>query len=40
MMFEPGNDDLITLANIAASPSLGNKIDAFRGAAHKNDFAG
>src|ERR1700733_297507 len=40
VMLEPRDDDLIALANIAPSPSLGNKVDAFRSAAHKNDFAG
>ena len=38
MMLEPGDNDLIILLDIAASPTLRDQIDALGRPAHKDDF--
>ena len=40
VMFEPGDDDLVVFFNVAMTPTLGDKVDTFSGAANKDDFAG
>ena len=39
VVLEPGDDDLVVFLNIAASPALGDQVDAFGRAAHEDDFA-
>ena len=40
VMLQPGDDDLVVLLNVAASPALGDQIDGLGGSANKDDFAG
>ena len=39
-MFQPGDDDLVILADVLAPPALGNQVDPLGSAAHEDDFAG
>ena len=38
MVLEPGNDDLVVLLHIAATPTLRDQVDAFGRTANKDDL--
>ncbi len=38
MMLEPGDDDLVVLADVLAAPALRNEIDGLGGPADEHDF--
>lgn len=40
MMFQPGNDDLVSGADMLPPPALGNEVDRFRRSPQKDDFIG
>ena len=39
VVLEPGDDDLVARADVAAPPALGHEVDALGGAAHEDDLA-
>src|SRR5580692_1871438 len=40
VMLHGGDNDLVSVANVGASPRLGHEVDALGGSAHKNNFPG
>ena len=39
VVFQPGDDDFVVFLDVLASPTLGDEVNAFSCAAHKNNFA-
>ncbi len=40
MMFQPGNDDLVSGTDMLPSPALGNEVNRFSRSPQKDDFLG